>query len=161
MKRITSLAAAAAAVAALGFGAHTVAGADDDPVPPSSGTDQLSEGAITADWCGYLTPEFRPGGLQPSVEGAVRAMIAGDATPADLEAGLELMETAPDPGAARAAGYLYGLEGEPAAVTAEYALIRNAGRQAIYGEAITNPDAVLDAARTVDGFLATECGTEG
>lgn len=160
MKRLASLAAAAAAVAALGVGAHTVAGADDDPLPPSSGTDQLSEAAITADWCGYLTPEFHPGGLQPSVEGAVQAMIAGDATPADLEAGLELMETAPEPDAARAAGYLYGLEGEPAAVAADYALIRNAGRQAIYGEEIANADAVLDAARTVDGFLATECGTE-
>lgn len=155
--KVLIVTAAAAAVAVIG-GSQFV-DANDAPVVPSTGANLLSEDAITSDWCGYLTPHFTEGGLQPSVEATAVAMVTGKATPLEPSS-LDAAETADDPDAAAAAGYLALLEGEPAVMKVDFAILRGAANQALRGEGISNSDDVLSAARGIDDFLDASCGSE-
>lgn len=158
MHRLIKASVGMAAAAGLIGGTFLVASAGDDPPPPSTGgVDLLSEEAITADWCTAMTPVFNADdGYMPDVEATATAMIDRSATPTDTTS-LEAAQSASNPNAATTAGYLALLEGEPAAIASDYSFLRNAGRQAIGDEPITNADAVLAAARSVDGFIADTC----
>ena len=164
---VTKKAAVALAAAATLFGgAHLMAGADDAPLPPADGEDQLSEEAIVEDWCELMLAEFHPGGLMPSVSATVDAALAGAVTPSKATADIAVnpnavAESAADPSAAVATGYLALLEGEPAAIASHYAMVRQAANQALEGEVVTRPDDVVASAAAIDQYLATTCEPQG
>lgn len=112
------------------------AGMDPDLalVPPP---EEIDPPSVLEDFCYMMATEFKPGGLDTSVQAAMLGTIALQPT--------------------EAAMYLYLLEGEPSNIAPTYAEVRKAVTEVSEGNAVSDPAAAMTAAARIDQYLANNC----
>lgn len=136
----TKLLLVPAAVAMVAVGAAAATQADlGGPAPAGAPPSTLEVPTALDDWCGFIDVAFGPGGAAPSVAAAVDAsLVTGAATP-------EL-------------AYAAQLGGIPPEVESSVALLLVAVEELVADEPVTDPQAVRDAADSVDAFEQSACG---
>lgn len=125
--------AVAASLVAVGGGVAVYANVNE---PPKYEYDEAA--GVVEDWCAPMMREFGPKGVSPSVEATAKDIVNGEVT--------------------SSVAFITLLEGEPREILWAYTIVRTAGDQVGKGEPVTDPDAVLKAAASIDDYQARVCG---